>query len=373
MSWSAGRRALAVSAALVLAVASVASAAAPGESAVTEAQRPYLQQVVRIDPRVHVLMQRPSTLPAAISNVMVIEQADGLVLVDSGNSVGSGRRVVALVKSISSKPVKAVIISHWHPDHTMGLPAIAAAWPAAEVIASTATRDHMMGEDQKAVPKAPDPAWDQTRVAQLEGYKARDFGVDLSQPAIVAGVAATRAYLDLRQRDAPGGYIVSPTRTFTDRLELPDARVPIEIAVLGRGDTDGDAVVWLPRQRILSAGDNIAAPVPYGFSTFQADWIALLTRLKAYPFRLLVPGHGEVQRDRLFIDNLIALLTRVRAEVPPLAAQGLTSEQIRAKLDFSRERRAFVGDDPWLGTWFQNYTVNAMIDAAWTEATGKPA
>lgn len=375
MNRIARRPVLAVCAALLLVVPAAAGLAAPEstEPPITAAQRPYLQQTVRVDARVHVLMQRPSTLPAAISNVMVIEQADGLVLVDSGGSVGSGRRVVALVRAISPKPVKAVIVTHWHPDHTMGLPAIVAAWPNAEVIATAATRDHMMGEDQKAVPKAPDTAWDQTRVAQLEGYKTQTFDLDLTVPAIRRGLEATRAFLDLRQRDAPGGYIVAPTRTFTDRLVLTDPDAPVEVAFLGKGDTDGDAIVWLPRQRILAAGDNVAGPVPYGFTALQAEWIDLLTRLKAYDFKVLVPGHGELQRDRDFIDRLIAMIARVRAEVPPLAAQGLTSEQIQARLDFSAERLAFVGDDPWMGVWFDLYTKGAMIDAAWTAATARPA
>lgn len=368
----AGRPGLAVSAALMLAVAAGAGQAAPQPS-ITAAQRPYLHEVVRVDPRVHVLMQRPSTLPAAISNVMVIEQADGLVLVDSGGSMGSGHRVVELVRAISRKPVKAVIISHWHPDHTMGLGAIVAAWPNAEVIATGATRDHMLGEDQKNTPKAPDPEWDRTRVAQLEGYKIQEFGLDLSVPAIRAGLDATRAFLDLRQRDAPGGYIVAPTRTFTDRLVLPDANAPVEIAFLGNADTDGDAVVWLPKQRILTAGDVVAAPVPYGFTAFQAEWAAVLTRLKAYDFKVLVPGHGELQRDEAYLDLLIGLINRIRAEVPPLANQGLTSAEVAKRLDFSAERRAFVGDDAWLGQWFDAYAVQAMVDTAWTATTGKPA
>ena len=52
-----------------------------------------------------------------IGNVVVVEQSDGLVLLDSGGSFGSGERVVAMIRGISPKPVKAVVISHWHSDH----------------------------------------------------------------------------------------------------------------------------------------------------------------------------------------------------------------------------------------------------------------
>ena len=73
-----------------------------------------------------------------IGNVTVIEQSDGLVLVDSGGSPGSGRRIVGLVRGLSRKPVKAVVITHWHGDHPLGLPAILDAWPKARVIATAA-------------------------------------------------------------------------------------------------------------------------------------------------------------------------------------------------------------------------------------------
>lgn len=357
---------------LSLAVPAAAGRATPAPD-IPAAQRPYLHQTVRVDARVHVLMQRPATLPAPVSNVTVIEQGDGLVLVDAGASFGSGRRIVDLVRGLSRKPVKAVIITHWHPDHTMGLPALVAAWPQAEIIATAVTRDHMLGESQKATPKAPDPAWDQSRVAQLESYRTQAFDLDLTVPAIRQGLDQTMAFIGLRQSDAPGGYIVAPTRTFTDRLVIEDPVAPVEVRFLGKGDTDGDAVVWLPRQRILVAGDNVAAPIPFGFTAFQAEWIDLLVRLKAFDFSVLVPGHGELQRDSAFLDRLIALIGRVRAEVPPLAAQGLTAEQVIARMDFSAERKAFAGDDAWVGVWFDRYTVAPMVTAAWTAATQKPS
>src|SRR4051812_29905493 len=76
----------------------------------------YRQVAERVASRVHLIHQVEPFQISPVGNVVVIEQSDGLVLVDSGASYGSGARVVDLVKAISPKPVKAVVITHWHND-----------------------------------------------------------------------------------------------------------------------------------------------------------------------------------------------------------------------------------------------------------------
>ena len=72
---------------------------------------------------------RPIILGPAISNVSIIEQSDGIVVIDSGATAADGRRIVAFVRSLTDKPVKAVVITHWHNDHPLGISAIRDAWP----------------------------------------------------------------------------------------------------------------------------------------------------------------------------------------------------------------------------------------------------
>ncbi len=50
-------------------------------------------------------------------------------------------------------------------------------------------------------------------------------------------------------------------------------------------------------ENILATGDPLVHPLPYGFGSFPAQWIETLDKVAAYDFELLVPGHGEVQRD----------------------------------------------------------------------------
>lgn len=112
------------------------AAACPTVQAPVQAQQPadaslagYLETIERVAPHVWLIRQPEPFHLQPIGNVTIIEQSDGLVLIDAGGSPGSGRRIVRLIKSVSAKPVKAVAITHWHGDHPFGLPAIVAEWP----------------------------------------------------------------------------------------------------------------------------------------------------------------------------------------------------------------------------------------------------
>ena len=117
----------------------------------------YFQTITRVADGVWLIAQPQPFHVQPIGNVVVVEQADGLVLVDGGGSPGVGRRIAELVRSVSRKPVKAVAITHWHGDHVLGLSSIVQAWPKADIIATDITDAHLRGRSMKAYPKgAPD-------------------------------------------------------------------------------------------------------------------------------------------------------------------------------------------------------------------------
>jgi glyoxylase-like metal-dependent hydrolase (beta-lactamase superfamily II) len=160
--------------------------------------------------------------------------------------------------------------------------------------------------------------------------------------------------------------------SFAERLAIPDPERPMEAMFLGRANTDGDAVVWLPRQKILVAGEIVILPFPYGFGSYPADWIVTLGRLRAIRFRTLIPGHGMPQTDRVQIDRIARALRDVRAQVAPLAAQGLTLEQVRDRVDLKANAELFVGSDPWLNKWFKAFFADPIVACAYKEARGEP-
>jgi glyoxylase-like metal-dependent hydrolase (beta-lactamase superfamily II) len=349
---------------LLLPLASACAQPAPG----------HLEGPERVTDRVHVMRQPDRLWSAVIGNVTLVEQSDGIVLIDSGGTLADGEQVAAAVRALGGKPVKAVAITHWHNDHPLGLRGIIAEWPRARLIATEATKARMIGVMGRNVGVGRnDPRLDTARLnsghARIAEYEANARDPKLSEEER-QGFAADARYMKQRLPEQMGAYIVLPTEIFRDRLRLDDSEAPVELLFLGRANTDGDLVAWLPKQRVVATGDIVVAPTPYGFNAYPADWIAVLEKLKAFDFAFLIPGHGRVQTDRAYLDRLIASLEDVRAQVGALAAQSLPLEAVRARVDYDRQRRLFAGDDAWARRWLDAYWLEPITSSAWREAKG---
>lgn len=100
-----------------------------------------------------------------------------------------------------------------------------------------------------------------------------------------------------------------PDVTFSDRLaiDLGGDRGELVLQYCGRGHTAGDIVAWLPRQRVLFAGDLVEAQAaPYTGDAFHTDWsTGTLDRVKAFEAEVLVGGRGVVPRGRDAVDAAI--------------------------------------------------------------------
>ena len=123
---------------------------------------------------------------------------------------------------------------------------------------------------------------------------------------------------------------------------------------------------------MLITGDIIVAPFPFGYGGYPTDWPRTLDKLGGYDFRVLVPGHGPPQHDRAYLDRVGAALDDVRAKAAPLAAVGLSLDDVIRRTDASAQIQVFAGDDPWLRRWMQDYWLSPIITSAYKEAKGRP-
>jgi glyoxylase-like metal-dependent hydrolase (beta-lactamase superfamily II) len=266
------------------------------------------------------------------------------------------------------------MITHWHGDHPLGIEAIRAAWPRVRIISTPQTRAGMLGPALTNVALRPDQHFDtiafNNMSAAVAGAQAL-LNAPGTDDARRQRIAAFIHNLWTYAHDFEGTYMVPPTETFADQLLLDDPEQPVRMMYLGRANTEGDAIAWLPRQRILISGDIVVSPIPFGFGSYPEDWIRVLERLKALDFALLVPGHGEPISDAAYLDHLIGTLRDVRAQVGPLARQGLPLEQVRQRVDFSAQTAIFAAT-PRLAAAFQSLWLEPMVENAWKEARGIP-
>jgi glyoxylase-like metal-dependent hydrolase (beta-lactamase superfamily II) len=331
------------------------------------------QTTTRVADGIWVLAQ-PDFVVQPAGNVTIVEQSDGVVLIDAGGSPGAARRVVASIRALTSKPVKAVVITHWHGDHPQGLSEILQAWPQARTIATRATQAHLRDPKTMNTPASPDAVADAAFQKRVQGFVAycEEMASRASDERERIGWVRSAALFRHYATDMAGAVTLAPAEAFEDTLALPDPVRPVELRFLGRANTDGDAVAWLPRQRVLVTGDIVVAPIPFGFGSYPEDWLAVLRRLEAYDFAILVPGHGPPQRDRSYLRSLAAAISEVRAQVSRLASAGASLDEVRQRLDLTAQSERFAGDDPWLRRWFDEYWVKPVTASAYREATGQP-
>lgn len=343
----------------ILALLLVLSAAHAGSDGFARVTQP-------LTPHVHLVIRPVATNAPYEGNSIVIEQSDGLVVVDAGGAPPAGDAIVRQIKSFSAKPVKFLIYTHYHGDHNLGAGAFLTAWPHVVIVSTAATRASMTGK-----PMAYIKTYGKDYAGEID-YAKKQASDDKLPPEVRAG---WQQYVDVGDSIVKGYANLTAypaTLTFEDKLEIPDAMTPVQVMFLGKANTDGDAVIWVPSERVLCTGDIVVSPIPYAAASYPQEWIGVLEQLKAFDFAVLVPGHGEPMTDRSYLDKVIVALKDIRAQVTPLAKQGLSPEDIAKKTDFEKIKLSFAGNDPWRRFLLKAFFLDSMVKNAAAEARGEP-
>ena len=137
----------------------------------------------QIAPGVHLLATPPEYRGAVTGNITVIEQSDGVVVIDSGLTRADGRRAVDFIRSITRKPVKALLYTHWHNDHPQGGSEIRAAWPRVRIISTAGHAAHTARRPHGALYQPAPRRADRDDLPQSKRGHARLHRRAASQPA----------------------------------------------------------------------------------------------------------------------------------------------------------------------------------------------
>jgi cyclase len=163
-----------------------------------------------------------------------------------------------------------------------------------------------------------------------------------------------------------------PTLTFAGKLDIDLGNREVQVKHLGRGNTAGDAIVYLPKEKILVTGDLLVHPVPYTYDGYPAEWAETLKKMAQLDAETIVPGHGPILHDKTYVylvaDLLNSAVEQVRAQIRKLGHAGFHSlDEVKSGVDLTPFRQKFAGDDKDIGAAFDDLS-NHLVKIAFNEA-----
>jgi glyoxylase-like metal-dependent hydrolase (beta-lactamase superfamily II) len=340
------------------------------------AQLPAQDESFRTDtlaPGVYALIRPVGPDLVAISNHVVILDDEGVTLVDTGLTPRVAQGVLAEIRRLTDRPVRTVINTHWHDDHVWGNEVFRDTFPDVRIVAHPNTR--------RVIRDSLPPSLERNRTGYADALAQ-------TEEALRTGVRSDGSPLtdELRPRferqaetlrwfvpQMADMRVALPDLEVVDELILDRPGREIRILHLGRGNTDGDLVVLLPHERIVASGDLLVAPIPYSFGSFLGEWVETLERLSALEADVIVPGHGEPQRDRSYLEQVQGLLRATLDRVGAAAQEHADLEGVRGTVDLDDWRDRFAHGDPVLEGGFAGFFVQPAVERAWLEVTDKLA
>lgn len=197
------------------------------------------------------------------ANAGIVIGRDGILVIDTLVSAKEAQRFINDIRAVSDKPIKYVVNTHYHLDHSFGNAEFAKL--GAIVIAHAKDRANLL----------------KNGVAALQW--ARDFG--------------------LSEADMEGTTLAYPVIAFTDRMEIDLGDQLVELIYPDPSHTEGSLLVFLPDKKLLFAGDILFTGYhPFLAEGNLAEWLKALDFIAGFDAAGIIPGHGPLSTGKDLAD-----------------------------------------------------------------------
>lgn len=264
-------------------------------------------------------------------NTGIIIGDDAVMVIDTQATPVMAQDVIRYIREITDKPIKYVLLSHYHAVRVLG----AKAYGAEHIIASEDTRDLI--------------------VERGEFDRESEIG---RFPRLFQNVESV-----------PDG-LTWPTMTFNTKMTLWLGKLEVQILQLGRGHTKGDTVVWLPAEKVLFSGDLVEfGATPYAGDAYFKDWPQTLDKLAALKPEKLVPGRGAALQTSAQVQEGLAdtraFISELYESVKERATKGESLNEVY--------KATFAKLQPKYGNWvIFNHCMPFNVTRAYDEAMQYP-
>jgi glyoxylase-like metal-dependent hydrolase (beta-lactamase superfamily II) len=188
------------------------------------------------------------------------------MVIDSRATPVMAEDVIRHVREVTDKPIRYVLLSHYHAVRVMG----ASAYKAHYIVASQGTLELIAERGQQ------------------------DFDSEVQRfPRLFRSVESV-----------PG--LTWPNLVFDRALTLWMGKTEVQIKHIGKGHSRGDTIAWMPKERVLFSGDLVEeGAAPYCGDAYFKEWPETLERLRAFKAEKLVPGRGDALMSAAAADKAI--------------------------------------------------------------------
>jgi len=258
--------------------------------------------------------------PAALTNcnAAIFVNSQDVLVVDAHSKPSAAASLIAQIKKeVTTKPVRYLVNTHFHWDHSQGDPAYKATGSKVEIIASEATKELLAQNARKRLKDSLDG------VPQIvDGLQARLAKAPTADKAFwQEQIRQAKAY-QAEMRD----YMPElPDITFKDSHVIKDSAHDLHIEFHGRAHTAGDVQVFVPQKRVVASGDAIIGWLPNVADGYPREWPATINSVSKLAVDHILPGHGPVQsgRERMtqfrnYIEELTAAIEKSKKAGQPL-------------------------------------------------------
>ena len=310
-----------------------------------------LFNIEKVADGVYAALARPQVLTNC--NAAIFVNSKDVLVVDAHSKPSAAASLIAQIqKEITNKPVRYLVNSHFHWDHTQGDAAYkAASRGKLDIIASDATKQLMtqlsrdrLKESLASVPQQIETV--QARLAKATSDADKKYYTDL--------IRQLKAY----QTEMQNYPLELPTITFAKTYSIKDAAGDLHLGFHGRAHTAGDVVVFSPQKRVVAAGDVIIGFFPNVADGYPRPWPATIDSIGQLDFNRIIPGHGPVHQDRSRMGQMRSFIGEVTGRIEEAKKAGKPLDEVQKTLTVSSIRTLQAdGYGSWIAANLQNFSV----------------
>lgn len=264
------------------------------------------------------------------SNSMVVVNESDVLVVDSHVTPAAAEALLAAIKTLTDKPVRTLVNTHYHFDHAHGNQVFRDR--GIDIVGHEYTRSRLLGD---VLHQRTFVAFTSSLPQRIAEMKKNLAGAPEDQKAALREqIRVQENHLEALAETRP----TPPNVTLARKMTLYRGSREIQLHFLGRGHTGGDVVVYLPGERLVFTGDLLLPFPSYMGDGFADEWVQTLEALKALDFDTVLPGHGAIFRGKEKIEHFQAYLEDVWGQVKSHRAQGHSAAETTERIDLSGHR-----------------------------------